>query len=89
MQSSPNGQFVAPSDIQLKCNYCKNSFCSKPEILEWEVSLDSLLCYLMLRQESKNISSISVWKLLFSVDNHKLCILCHWYVYFVEMKPIG
>ncbi|XP_036687074.1 zinc finger MYM-type protein 2 isoform X2 [Balaenoptera musculus] len=36
MQSSPNGQFVAPSDIQLKCNYCKNSFCSKPEILEWE-----------------------------------------------------
>ncbi|EDM14336.1 similar to zinc finger protein 198 [Rattus norvegicus] len=37
MQSSPNGQFVAPSDIQLKCNYCKNSFCSKPEILEWEV----------------------------------------------------
>ncbi|KAB0391631.1 hypothetical protein E2I00_014663 [Balaenoptera physalus] len=38
MQSSPNGQFVAPSDIQLKCNYCKNSFCSKPEILEWEAS---------------------------------------------------
>ncbi|XP_036311294.1 zinc finger MYM-type protein 2 isoform X6 [Pipistrellus kuhlii] len=36
MQSSPNGQFVTPSDIQLKCNYCKNSFCSKPEILEWE-----------------------------------------------------
>uniref|UniRef100_A0A452UF68 Zinc finger MYM-type containing 2 n=1 Tax=Ursus maritimus TaxID=29073 RepID=A0A452UF68_URSMA len=36
MQSSSNGQFVAPSDIQLKCNYCKNSFCSKPEILEWE-----------------------------------------------------
>ncbi|KAK7800344.1 hypothetical protein U0070_019098 [Myodes glareolus] len=42
MQSSPNGQFVAPSDIQLKCNYCKNSFCSKPEILEWEASLVSL-----------------------------------------------
>ncbi|KAB1267733.1 Zinc finger MYM-type protein 2, partial [Camelus dromedarius] len=38
VQSSPNGQFVAPSDIQLKCNYCKNSFCSKPEILEWEAS---------------------------------------------------
>nr|XP_054520821.1 zinc finger MYM-type protein 2 isoform X7 [Pan troglodytes] len=38
MQSSPNGQFVAPSDIQLKCNYCKNSFCSKPEILEWEAA---------------------------------------------------
>ncbi|XP_074159810.1 zinc finger MYM-type protein 2 isoform X6 [Sminthopsis crassicaudata] len=36
MQSSPNGQFAAPSDIQLKCSYCKNSFCSKPEILEWE-----------------------------------------------------
>uniref|UniRef100_A0A8D1XFH3 TRASH domain-containing protein n=1 Tax=Sus scrofa TaxID=9823 RepID=A0A8D1XFH3_PIG len=36
VQSSPNGQFVAPSDIQLKCNYCKNSFCSKPEVLEWE-----------------------------------------------------
>ncbi|XP_054990228.1 zinc finger MYM-type protein 2 isoform X3 [Sorex araneus] len=36
MQSSTNGQFVVPSDIQLKCNYCKNSFCSKPEILEWE-----------------------------------------------------
>ncbi|XP_038617423.1 zinc finger MYM-type protein 2 isoform X3 [Tachyglossus aculeatus] len=36
MQSSPNGQFVSPSDIQLKCSYCKNSFCSKPEILEWE-----------------------------------------------------
>ncbi|XP_023606900.1 zinc finger MYM-type protein 2 isoform X6 [Myotis lucifugus] len=38
MQSSPNGQFVTPSDIQLKCNYCKNSFCSKPEILEWEAA---------------------------------------------------
>uniref|UniRef100_A0A8D0DPK9 Zinc finger MYM-type containing 2 n=1 Tax=Salvator merianae TaxID=96440 RepID=A0A8D0DPK9_SALMN len=36
VQSSTNGQFVAPSDIQLKCNYCKNTFCSKPEILEWE-----------------------------------------------------
>ncbi|XP_068936797.1 zinc finger MYM-type protein 2 isoform X2 [Petaurus breviceps papuanus] len=36
MQSSSNGQFAAPSDIQLKCSYCKNSFCSKPEILEWE-----------------------------------------------------
>ncbi|XP_074841329.1 zinc finger MYM-type protein 2 isoform X2 [Carettochelys insculpta] len=36
VQSSTNGQFVSPSDIQLKCNYCKNSFCSKPEILEWE-----------------------------------------------------
>ncbi|XP_039770869.1 zinc finger MYM-type protein 2 isoform X4 [Ornithorhynchus anatinus] len=36
MQSSPNGQFLSPSDIQLKCSYCKNSFCSKPEILEWE-----------------------------------------------------
>uniref|UniRef100_A0A8C3W4G2 Zinc finger MYM-type containing 2 n=1 Tax=Catagonus wagneri TaxID=51154 RepID=A0A8C3W4G2_9CETA len=36
VQSSSNGQFVAPSDIQLKCNYCKNSFCSKPEVLEWE-----------------------------------------------------
>ncbi|XP_060626946.2 zinc finger MYM-type protein 2 isoform X1 [Anolis sagrei] len=35
-QSSTNGQFVAPSDIQLKCNYCKNTFCSKPEVLEWE-----------------------------------------------------
>ncbi|XP_026530870.1 zinc finger MYM-type protein 2 isoform X1 [Notechis scutatus] len=34
--SSTNGQFVAPSDIQLKCNYCKNTFCSKPEVLEWE-----------------------------------------------------
>ncbi|XP_058436596.1 zinc finger MYM-type protein 2 isoform X1 [Marmota monax] len=45
MQSSPNGQFVAPSDIQLKCNYCKNSFCSKPEILEWEAS-HILLCIL-------------------------------------------
>ncbi|XP_064905461.1 zinc finger MYM-type protein 2 isoform X7 [Columba livia] len=36
VQSSTNGQFVSPSDIQLKCNYCKSSFCSKPEILEWE-----------------------------------------------------
>ncbi|NXE09793.1 ZMYM2 protein, partial [Lophotis ruficrista] len=36
MQSSTNGQFVPPSDIQLKCNYCKSSFCSKPEVLEWE-----------------------------------------------------
>ncbi|NXN14326.1 ZMYM2 protein, partial [Indicator maculatus] len=36
VQSSTNGQFVSPSDIQLKCNYCKNSFCSKPEVLEWE-----------------------------------------------------
>ncbi|XP_061484586.1 zinc finger MYM-type protein 2 isoform X3 [Rhineura floridana] len=36
VQSSTNGQFVAPSDIQLKCNYCKNTFCSKPEVLEWE-----------------------------------------------------
>uniref|UniRef100_A0A8C8VKW6 Zinc finger MYM-type containing 2 n=1 Tax=Pelusios castaneus TaxID=367368 RepID=A0A8C8VKW6_9SAUR len=36
VQSSTNGQFVSPSDIQLKCNYCKSSFCSKPELLEWE-----------------------------------------------------
>ncbi|NXX90917.1 ZMYM2 protein, partial [Centropus bengalensis] len=36
VQSSTNGQFVPPSDIQLKCNYCKSSFCSKPEVLEWE-----------------------------------------------------
>ncbi|XP_077197756.1 zinc finger MYM-type protein 2 isoform X1 [Paroedura picta] len=36
VQSSTNGQFSAPSDIQLKCNYCKNTFCSKPEVLEWE-----------------------------------------------------
>ncbi|XP_060090807.1 zinc finger MYM-type protein 2 isoform X3 [Heteronotia binoei] len=36
VQSSTNGQFAAPSDIQLKCNYCKNTFCSKPEVLEWE-----------------------------------------------------
>ncbi|XP_067418938.1 zinc finger MYM-type protein 2 isoform X3 [Emydura macquarii macquarii] len=36
IQSSTNGQFVSPSDIQLKCNYCKSSFCSKPEVLEWE-----------------------------------------------------
>ncbi|XP_074716199.1 zinc finger MYM-type protein 2 isoform X7 [Strix uralensis] len=36
VQSSANGQFVSPSDIQLKCNYCKSSFCSKPEVLEWE-----------------------------------------------------
>ncbi|XP_015284982.1 PREDICTED: zinc finger MYM-type protein 2 isoform X2 [Gekko japonicus] len=36
VQSSTNGPFAAPSDIQLKCNYCKNTFCSKPEVLEWE-----------------------------------------------------
>ncbi|XP_068527102.1 zinc finger MYM-type protein 2 isoform X3 [Anas acuta] len=36
VQSSTNGQFVSPTDIQLKCNYCKSSFCSKPEVLEWE-----------------------------------------------------
>uniref|UniRef100_A0A8C0VPY8 Zinc finger MYM-type containing 2 n=1 Tax=Cyanistes caeruleus TaxID=156563 RepID=A0A8C0VPY8_CYACU len=36
VQTSTNGQFVSPSDIQLKCNYCKSSFCSKPEVLEWE-----------------------------------------------------
>ncbi|XP_066478764.1 zinc finger MYM-type protein 2 isoform X2 [Tiliqua scincoides] len=36
VQSSSNGQLAAPSDIQLKCNYCKNTFCSKPDILEWE-----------------------------------------------------
>ncbi|XP_039240252.1 zinc finger MYM-type protein 2 isoform X4 [Pipra filicauda] len=36
VQSSTNGQFVSPGDIQLKCNYCKSSFCSKPEVLEWE-----------------------------------------------------
>ncbi|XP_068251719.1 zinc finger MYM-type protein 2 isoform X4 [Nyctibius grandis] len=36
VQSSTNGQFVSPSDIQLKCSYCKSSFCSKPEVLEWE-----------------------------------------------------
>ncbi|KAM9566110.1 zinc finger MYM-type protein 2 isoform 2-T3 [Guaruba guarouba] len=36
VQASTNGQFVSPSDIQLKCNYCKSSFCSKPEVLEWE-----------------------------------------------------
>ncbi|XP_063161856.1 zinc finger MYM-type protein 2 isoform X4 [Candoia aspera] len=34
--SSTNGQFVAPSDIHLKCSYCKNTFYSKPEVLEWE-----------------------------------------------------
>lgn len=42
-QSSTNGQFVSPGDIQLKCNYCKSSFCSKPEVLEWEVRFFSLL----------------------------------------------
>ncbi|KAM9022012.1 zinc finger MYM-type protein 2 isoform 2-T2 [Ara ararauna] len=36
VQASTNGQFVSASDIQLKCNYCKSSFCSKPEVLEWE-----------------------------------------------------
>ncbi|OXB57380.1 hypothetical protein ASZ78_011015, partial [Callipepla squamata] len=36
VQTSTNGQFVSPGDIQLKCNYCKSSFCSKPEVLEWE-----------------------------------------------------
>ncbi|XP_030058253.1 zinc finger MYM-type protein 2 [Microcaecilia unicolor] len=36
MQSATNGQLVSQSDIQLKCNYCKNTFSSKPEILEWE-----------------------------------------------------
>ncbi|XP_078515001.1 zinc finger MYM-type protein 2 [Lissotriton helveticus] len=36
VQSSANGQFLPPSDIQLKCNYCKSTFSSKPEILEWE-----------------------------------------------------
>ncbi|MEE6472744.1 hypothetical protein FKM82_009707 [Ascaphus truei] len=36
VQSSTNGQHVSPSDIQLKCNYCKNVFSSKPEVLEWE-----------------------------------------------------
>ncbi|XP_040399992.1 zinc finger MYM-type protein 2 isoform X3 [Anser cygnoides] len=36
VQSSTNGQFISPTDIQLKCNYCKSSFCSKPEVLEWE-----------------------------------------------------
>ncbi|XP_075054970.1 zinc finger MYM-type protein 2 [Mixophyes fleayi] len=35
MQSSTNGQHVS-SDIQLKCNYCKNMFSSKPVTLEWE-----------------------------------------------------
>ncbi|XP_053312419.1 zinc finger MYM-type protein 2 [Spea bombifrons] len=33
--SSTNGQHVS-SDVQLKCNYCKNVFSSKPETLEWE-----------------------------------------------------
>ncbi|XP_043929132.1 zinc finger MYM-type protein 2 isoform X2 [Protopterus annectens] len=36
VQSSANGQLAAPSDVQLKCNYCKSIFCSKPEVLEWE-----------------------------------------------------
>ncbi|KAM4700274.1 zinc finger MYM-type protein 2 isoform 1-T2 [Discoglossus pictus] len=36
MQSSTNGQHAHQSDIQLKCNYCKNMFSSKPETLEWE-----------------------------------------------------
>ncbi|XP_069496342.1 zinc finger MYM-type protein 2 isoform X2 [Ambystoma mexicanum] len=36
VQSSANGQFVPQSDIQLKCNYCKSTFSSKPEILDWE-----------------------------------------------------
>ncbi|NP_001086553.1 zinc finger MYM-type containing 2 L homeolog [Xenopus laevis] len=35
MQTTTNGQHVS-SDIQLKCNYCKNVFSSKPETLEWE-----------------------------------------------------
>ncbi|KAM4795175.1 zinc finger MYM-type protein 2 [Rhinophrynus dorsalis] len=35
IQSSTNGQAVS-SDIQLKCNYCKNVFSCKPETLEWE-----------------------------------------------------
>lgn len=38
VQSAPNGPCAPPSDVQLKCSYCKNSFCSKPEILEWEAS---------------------------------------------------
>ncbi|XP_053564502.1 zinc finger MYM-type protein 2 [Bombina bombina] len=36
MQSTQNGQHSSTSDIQLKCNYCKNVFSSKPETLEWE-----------------------------------------------------
>ncbi|XP_068123028.1 zinc finger MYM-type protein 2 isoform X2 [Hyperolius riggenbachi] len=35
IQSSTNGQHVS-SDIQLKCNYCKNMFSTKPVTLDWE-----------------------------------------------------
>lgn len=38
VQSAPSGPCAAPSDVQLRCSYCRNSFCSKPEILEWEAS---------------------------------------------------
>ncbi|XP_064413942.1 zinc finger MYM-type protein 2 isoform X2 [Latimeria chalumnae] len=33
---STNGQIVSSTDVQLKCSYCKSSFSSKPEVLEWE-----------------------------------------------------
>ncbi|KAM9321170.1 zinc finger MYM-type protein 2 [Gastrophryne carolinensis] len=35
IQTSTNGQHVI-SDIQLKCNYCKNMFSTKPVTLDWE-----------------------------------------------------
>ncbi|XP_077340122.1 zinc finger MYM-type protein 2 isoform X2 [Lithobates pipiens] len=35
IQSSTNGQHVS-SDLQLKCNYCKNMFSTKPATLDWE-----------------------------------------------------
>uniref|UniRef100_A0AAY4DVV6 TRASH domain-containing protein n=1 Tax=Denticeps clupeoides TaxID=299321 RepID=A0AAY4DVV6_9TELE len=34
VQNSTNGQ--TPSDLQLKCNYCRGTFSLKPEVLEWE-----------------------------------------------------
>lgn len=59
-QSSTNGQFVSPGDIQLKCNYCKSSFCSKPEVLEWEVRFFSVI-FRMVKCLQKFKSVTVIW----------------------------
>ncbi|XP_075707726.1 zinc finger MYM-type protein 2 [Rhinoderma darwinii] len=56
MQSSTNGQHVI-SDIQLKCNYCKNMFSSKPVTLEWEKKVNQF-CSTICCEDYKKLHCI-------------------------------
>ncbi|XP_073518507.1 zinc finger MYM-type protein 2 [Phyllobates terribilis] len=55
MQSSTNGQHV--SDIQLKCNYCKNVFSSKPVTLDWEKKVNQF-CSTICCEDYKKLHCI-------------------------------